>query len=104
MTPGLYNAYTKEPLNLPGNHWAPGSWVRANPRSKLRTHLSTGINIQWGKRFERYSVENGKVTVYFYDGSTTTGDILVGADGSRSIGMSLLINFLILSYIYLFTS
>ncbi|KAI1759682.1 putative monooxygenase [Hypoxylon sp. FL1150] len=58
--------------------------IRAN-RYKFREWLSTHIPIQWGRKVA--SVEEGKdeVRVRFEDGTTATGDILVGADGVNSI-------------------
>ncbi|OTB03185.1 hypothetical protein M426DRAFT_321977 [Hypoxylon sp. CI-4A] len=58
--------------------------VRAN-RFRFREWLSTRIPIQWGKRVAQVEeLENG-VLARFDDGTTATGDILVGADGINSI-------------------
>ncbi|KAH9895416.1 hypothetical protein F4778DRAFT_783772 [Xylariomycetidae sp. FL2044] len=59
-------------------------FVRAN-RSRLRDWLSTHIPIQFGKRAVRVEESEKGVTVHFEDGSCATGDILVGADGIRSV-------------------
>lgn len=62
-----------------------GEIIRAN-RRRLREWLSTNIPVQYNKKAK--TIEEGKdsVTVHFQDGSSATGTILVGADGSRSIG------------------
>ncbi|KAJ3041598.1 hypothetical protein HK097_002235 [Rhizophlyctis rosea] len=62
-------------------------------RAQLRRVLSTDLPIQYGKKFESYTlIENDtKVQVKFADGTTATGDILIGADGSNSTIRSLLL-------------
>ena len=63
--------------------------IRAN-RANLRTWLSQGLNISWGKRYSTHHItENGGVRVVFEDGSIAEGGTLVGADGVQSRGMSL---------------
>lgn len=62
------------------------NWIRAN-RQRLREWLCTGIDVQWHKRFTRCErSDEGTITAFFSDGSTETGDILVGADGVSSVG------------------
>lgn len=56
-------------------------------RIALRHILLAGLNdvIHFGKTFERYEQSStGKVTAFFTDGSSVTGDVLVGADGANS--------------------
>jgi 2-polyprenyl-6-methoxyphenol hydroxylase-like FAD-dependent oxidoreductase len=56
-------------------------------RMTLRQVLLTGLEdiTEFGKQFERYEESaDGKVTAFFADGSSVTGDVLVGADGARS--------------------
>ncbi|KAB5518017.1 hypothetical protein GE09DRAFT_1012191 [Coniochaeta sp. 2T2.1] len=54
-------------------------------RKKLRNLLMNGLDIQWGKELKTFkNTEDGKVTVEFTDGTSATGDILIGADGSGS--------------------
>jgi 2-polyprenyl-6-methoxyphenol hydroxylase-like FAD-dependent oxidoreductase len=56
-------------------------------RMTLRQVLLTGLEdiTEFGKQFERYEENSdGTVTAYFADGSSATGDVLVGADGARS--------------------
>lgn len=52
----------------------------------LRKLLLTGLGdiVRFGKEFDRYEQSNdGTVTAFFADGTHTTGDVLVGADGAR---------------------
>lgn len=60
-------------------------------RSKLRTALSANIDIRYGKKLvDVLYAEDGKsVTAKFDDGSETTGRILIGADGARSVARQL---------------
>ncbi|MEU0883495.1 NAD(P)/FAD-dependent oxidoreductase [Lentzea sp. NPDC005914] len=52
-------------------------------RITLRQVLLDGLDVQFGKRFERYE-EGDDITLHFEDGSTASCDVLVGADGIRS--------------------
>ncbi|KAL1874226.1 hypothetical protein Daus18300_003590 [Diaporthe australafricana] len=54
-------------------------------RKKLRAWLATEIPIQYDKKAIRIDANDAGVTVYFADGSQSTGDILVGADGVNSV-------------------
>lgn len=60
--------------------------IRAE-RRRLRDWLSTNLPIQWGKRVQRIEHDDEGVAVYFEDGSSAKGDILIGADGINSVGM-----------------
>jgi len=55
-------------------------------RIVLRRLLLTGLDhvIHYGSVFDHYTVGDGQVTAHFTDGTTATGDILVGADGANS--------------------
>jgi 2-polyprenyl-6-methoxyphenol hydroxylase-like FAD-dependent oxidoreductase len=56
-------------------------------RMTLRQVLLTGLEdvVSFDKRFSRYQHnEDGSVTAFFEDGSHSTGDVLVGADGAGS--------------------
>lgn len=56
-------------------------------RAGLRQLLYSGLEdiVVFGKRLVRYEqTADGQVQVYFSDGSSTSGDVLVGADGSSS--------------------
>ncbi|KAF9879487.1 hypothetical protein CkaCkLH20_03030 [Colletotrichum karsti] len=61
-----------------------GKIVRAN-RQRLRDWLLQFLPVQFNKRVTRIEERDAKVTAYFEDGSSETGDILVGAEGSRSL-------------------
>lgn len=64
---------------------------RAIERWELRGVLLRALDtdqskvVRWNKIFTHYEeVEGGKIRAYFEDGSTEEGDILIGADGSKS--------------------
>ncbi|KAH8156921.1 hypothetical protein CIB48_g11325 [Xylaria polymorpha] len=54
-------------------------------RLLFRRWLATHIPIQWGKRLRRVEEEGNRITVHFEDGTSASGDILVGADGVNSV-------------------
>jgi 2-polyprenyl-6-methoxyphenol hydroxylase-like FAD-dependent oxidoreductase len=58
--------------------------VRAN-RGRMRDWLMQGIDVQFNKRLVRIEEHNEKVTAYFEDGTSATGDFVVGAEGTRSV-------------------
>ncbi|KAI1491817.1 putative monooxygenase [Biscogniauxia mediterranea] len=70
-------------LRVGVNDDASGRIVRAN-RQRLRDWLRTHVDVQYGKRAVRIEESADKVVVRFEDGTAATGDILVGAEGSRS--------------------
>lgn len=53
-------------------------------RSRLRSWLMQGIDVQWNKQIDRYTATPGDVRVTFTDGSQAVGTVLVGADGVNS--------------------
>jgi 2-polyprenyl-6-methoxyphenol hydroxylase-like FAD-dependent oxidoreductase len=60
---------------------------RSITRSTLRQILLTGLEdvVQFDMQVTHYnSNEDGTVTVFFKDGTSATGDLLVGAEGTRS--------------------
>ncbi|KAI0550968.1 FAD/NAD(P)-binding domain-containing protein [Xylaria curta] len=54
-------------------------------RLLFRQWLATHIPIQWGKRLQRIEEEGKCVTVHFEDGTSASGNILVGGDGVNSV-------------------
>ncbi|KAI1810381.1 FAD/NAD(P)-binding domain-containing protein [Poronia punctata] len=54
-------------------------------RLHFRQWLATQIPIQWGKRLVRVEDAGPRVTVHFEDGTSASGDILIGADGVKSV-------------------
>lgn len=51
-----------------------------------KSDLEEGSEVRFGKTFERYEEDgDGPITVYFSDGSTDTGHVLIGADGANSL-------------------
>lgn len=61
--------------------------LRAN-RLLLRKWLATNINVQYGRVASHIERSGDKMIVTFKDGTTATGDLVVGADGANSIGKS----------------
>ncbi len=55
-------------------------------RAILRRLLLAGLEdvVHFGARFARYHVDGERVVAEFADGTTATGDVLVGADGTGS--------------------
>lgn len=62
--------------------------IRAS-REQLRTILSTGVDVQWGKKVGRVEEVDDKVLIHFEDGTSASGDLLVGADGTHSSSQSI---------------
>ena len=58
---------------------------RSASRITLRQVLLTELdNVHFGKTFQRYKQEGGRITAYFEDGASAEGDVLVAADGGGS--------------------
>lgn len=53
-------------------------------RTELRNVLLQGINVQWGKRLVSFEDHQTSVRAIFEDGSSASGDLLVGCDGGAS--------------------
>jgi 2-polyprenyl-6-methoxyphenol hydroxylase-like FAD-dependent oxidoreductase len=53
-------------------------------RVLLDRATATGIQVEYGKRLVAAEQAPGGVTARFADGSSVTGDVLIGADGIRS--------------------
>ncbi|KAJ5188314.1 Monooxygenase FAD-binding [Penicillium cf. griseofulvum] len=58
-------------------------FIRAE-RSLLRKWLLTNLNVQWNKHAIRIEHDDAGVQVFFNDGTSAKGDIVVGADGVYS--------------------
>jgi hypothetical protein len=56
-------------------------------RNRMRKLCSTGLPVQYEKMLSNltYGGDGYGITAHFRDGTTATGDILVGTDGARSI-------------------
>jgi len=55
-------------------------------RRKLRTVLSSGLDIQYGKQLQTFESSGaGEVVARFNDGTSAKGSLLVGADGNNSV-------------------
>jgi 2-polyprenyl-6-methoxyphenol hydroxylase-like FAD-dependent oxidoreductase len=65
----------------------PASGSHAVSRVTLRQVLLAGLDpvVHFGKELTRYELDgDNQVTAHFADGTSATGDVLVGADGARS--------------------
>ncbi|KAI1392317.1 uncharacterized protein F4822DRAFT_124806 [Hypoxylon trugodes] len=60
-----------------------GKFIRAN-RARLRKWLATNMPIQYGKHAVRIEENRNVVTAHFEDGTSASGDILIGAEGPYS--------------------
>jgi 2-polyprenyl-6-methoxyphenol hydroxylase-like FAD-dependent oxidoreductase len=72
---------------MAGGRDDPSTAHHAVSRGVLRQVLLAGLDgvVRFGKRFERYEVgADGRVTARFADGTSATGDVLIGADGVNS--------------------
>ncbi|KAI0439971.1 FAD/NAD(P)-binding domain-containing protein [Xylaria telfairii] len=58
--------------------------IRAE-RRRLRNWLATNIPVQWGKHVTSIQYDEEGASVFFKDGTSAKGDILVGADGINSV-------------------
>ncbi|GLZ81132.1 monooxygenase [Actinorhabdospora filicis] len=88
--PRHFNAYTEKltelvSLDLPQNT-DPANSEHSVSRMTLRQVLLSGMDdvVHYGRTFERYTTDGSSVTAHFTDGTTATGDVLVGADGANS--------------------
>ncbi|GII79352.1 oxidoreductase [Sphaerisporangium rufum] len=70
-----------------GRATEPPDMQYAASRAVLRRLLLAGMSdvVRFGRTFERYETRpDGRVTAHFADGTSETGDVLVGADGVNS--------------------
>lgn len=89
--PRYFNMLTEqlsELLSLDiGDGGDPVNSEKSVSRMTLRQVLLTGLEdvVSFDKKFVRYEHrDHGKVTAHFEDGTSATGDVLVGADGAGS--------------------
>lgn len=75
----FYNGHTGEHLFS-----SPPGVIKRLLRHNLRKLLTTGVDIRWNHVMKAVEAEGDVVNVTFEDGSTTTVDLLVGADGAHS--------------------
>jgi flavin-dependent dehydrogenase len=56
-------------------------------RNRMRKLCKTGLRIQYNKKLDSltYGPTGTSVTAHFLDGTTATGDLVIGADGARSV-------------------
>lgn len=53
-------------------------------RRRMRKLCTEGIEVQYEKAFERFELEGDGVRVYFKDGESVVGKMVIGADGAKS--------------------
>ncbi|KAI0861853.1 putative monooxygenase [Xylaria cubensis] len=78
--------YNPEMPNQPkiGVRGDESEWIIRAARYRIVSWLETHIPVQYSKQVTNIEETEDKVKVYFQDGTSTEGDILVGAEGSRS--------------------
>ncbi|KAI0423946.1 putative monooxygenase [Xylaria sp. FL1042] len=78
--------YNPEKPNQPkiGVRGDESGWIVRAARHKIVRWLETHIPVQYNKRIVNIEEGRDKVKVYFQDGTSAEGDILVGAEGARS--------------------
>lgn len=69
----------------------PNKRIRVS-RERLRALLLEGLDVEWSRTLDSISTPaTNAVTAHFTDGTSATGTLLIGADGSRSRVRSLLL-------------
>ncbi|KAI0454783.1 putative monooxygenase [Xylaria acuta] len=78
--------YDPEKPNQPkiGVRGDESEWVIRAARYRIVDWLETHIPVQYNKQVTKIEESEDKVKLFFQDGTSTEGDILVGAEGSRS--------------------
>jgi 2-polyprenyl-6-methoxyphenol hydroxylase-like FAD-dependent oxidoreductase len=59
-------------------------FIRRVNIQKTKNNLSTGLDIKYGKKLVDISESGNKVTAHFEDGTSESGNIIIGADGGHS--------------------
>lgn len=81
----VFYTHDKPELRLGVNDDEEGQIVRAN-RQRLRDYLRKFVPVQYGRKVVRVEEGEDKVTVHFENGASASGDVLIGAEGTRSVG------------------
>ena len=81
--------YNPEKPNQPkiGVRGDESGWIVRAARHRIIEWLETNIPVQYNKRIENIEEGNDKMKIYFQDGTFAEGDILVGAEGARSLSV-----------------
>ncbi len=92
----LYTAQLKQLFAkpLPPSDSAPARISTGVNRETLREILLAGLGgvVRFGQDYQRFApLDGGRVAAHFADGTTATGDLLVGADGANSMVRSQLV-------------
>jgi len=84
----LFNGVTGEVLKT-----LPTGGMRRFSRAKLRRLITEGIDVKYGKTLSSisYNESGNGVFTHFSDGTSVSGDVLVGTDGPRSKARDLII-------------
>ena len=83
--PPRFTVYKNNQLIAESANNGTAGLVRAN-RTRLREWLAVNLQVNWGMNWTRIEEKDDTVLLHFDDGTTRTGDILVGADGTKSKG------------------
>jgi 2-polyprenyl-6-methoxyphenol hydroxylase-like FAD-dependent oxidoreductase len=75
-------------VNVPDPRHHTTRFHRAHLHDALLQHVP-GDSIHLGKRVARAVATDDKVSLYFEDGSEAHGDLLIGADGIKSVRIQL---------------
>ncbi|KAJ0141683.1 putative FAD-dependent monooxygenase [Colletotrichum tanaceti] len=67
-----------------GSPPAPESLRIRVTRERLRRLLATDVDVQWEKSFTKFEEKEDSVVVWFDDGSSVAGRVLVACDGGQS--------------------
>ena len=64
----------------------PPTWMRLISRQRFRRVLSYGLDIEYGRKLDHIETAgDGPVALIFEDGTRHEADIVIGADGPRSV-------------------
>ncbi|KAH6658424.1 hypothetical protein BKA67DRAFT_644260 [Truncatella angustata] len=91
LAPEIAFYTTDSPVKIGRRDDGSGQFVRAN-RTRLRDWLATKIPIQYNKHAVGVENKGDFVVVNFKDGSSATGDMVIGAEGAHSITRQHLLN------------